>query len=351
MKRKPRGYWTKERCEEEASKYKTKREFQKNCGGAYNASYKNGWSDEICKDMIEVQKPTGYWTKERCEEEASKYKTRSEFQKNCGGAYSSAHSNGWLDEICKDMIEGKKPNGYWTKKNCAKEVYKYKTRSEFQKNSKSAWGSARRNGWLDEICKDMDVVGNKTMRCIYVFEFEDNYVYVGLTYNFKVRYNEHMSNLDGVVYKHIEKTGLTPKYIQLTDYLIEEEARIQEGIWEGIYRSNGWNILNIAKTGSLGGTVLKWDYETCKEETSKYKTRYKLQKNNPSLYSTLYRNGWLDEFLGKSKRKPIGYWTYEKCNEEALKYITISEFQKNSSSAYNTSRKNNWLDEFFPKNK
>ena len=34
----------------------------------------------------------GYWTKDRCREEAKKYKTKSAFRKGCQGAYGAAWS-------------------------------------------------------------------------------------------------------------------------------------------------------------------------------------------------------------------------------------------------------------------
>jgi hypothetical protein len=105
--------------------------------------------------MVENKKTVGYWTKERCQEEALKYKTRYEFQKNSGSAYYSAQKNKLLDEICSHMIDIKKPNNYWTKEKCAEEALKYKTKSEFQKKSSGAYEATRRNIWLNEICQHM----------------------------------------------------------------------------------------------------------------------------------------------------------------------------------------------------
>jgi predicted GIY-YIG superfamily endonuclease len=247
----------------------------------------------------------------------------------------------------------RKPNGYWTKERCVEEALKYKKRSEFHKKSQGAYFSARKNGWLDEICLHMGVFGNILMRCIYVFEFSDNYAYVGLTRHLKSRYNEHIKNIDGVVYKHMEETGLKPKYIQLTDFMDEKEASIKEGEWEKIYKSNGWIILNIAKTGTLGGCYLKWNYKSCKKEALKYQTRSEFQKNSNGAYCSARKNGWLDEVCKDmiEDKKPNGYWTKEKCTEEASKYNSRTSFSDNCVSAYGVSRKNNWLDEFFPKNK
>ena len=60
----------------------------------------NGWLDELCPHM-KTKKPNGYWTKERCAEEALKYETKSEFQKNSGGAYRAALKHNWLREAFK----------------------------------------------------------------------------------------------------------------------------------------------------------------------------------------------------------------------------------------------------------
>ena len=57
---------------------------------------------------------------------------------------------------------------------------KNKTRSEYRDNSYS-YRIALKNEWLDDICSHMKVIGNLHKRCIYVFEFSDKSVYVGLT--------------------------------------------------------------------------------------------------------------------------------------------------------------------------
>jgi len=46
-----------------------------------------------------------FWNKEKCVEEVKKYKTHSEFRKNSPGAYSSSFKHGWLYEILEEYIE------------------------------------------------------------------------------------------------------------------------------------------------------------------------------------------------------------------------------------------------------
>lgn len=93
--------WTEEACFEEAKKYKTRGEFSRKSGSAYHSALKNNWLDNytwfISKDNRDH--PVGYWTKERCLEEAKKYKSREEFNRNSRGAYRASNKNKWLDEF------------------------------------------------------------------------------------------------------------------------------------------------------------------------------------------------------------------------------------------------------------
>ena len=90
-----------------------------------------------------------------------------------------------------------------------------------------------------------------------------------------------------------------------------------------------------------------WHYETCMEESKKYKSRGEFCKGSSGAYDVARRNGWLDEYTwfedGRIK------WTYENCMEESKKYNTRTEFNKGNGSAYDVARKNGWLDDFFPK--
>ena len=101
---KPNGYYTKERCQELALRCKTKTEFCNNYSTAYNVVCKNRWIDDICSHMLEKRKPNGYWTKEKCHQASLKCKYKSEFKKNYSGAYHSARINNWLQYISIHLI-------------------------------------------------------------------------------------------------------------------------------------------------------------------------------------------------------------------------------------------------------
>ena len=152
QKVKPSGYWTKERCAEIALKYKTRKEFNKNDVNVYNTCVRNDWLDDVCSHMIyKKYKPKGYWTKENCEKEAIKYKTRKEFKTFSSSAYNCSVIYGWLDEICKHMISQNKPKNFWTKERCISEIKKYKTKNELKKNNPTVYRKSLNNKWFDEI--------------------------------------------------------------------------------------------------------------------------------------------------------------------------------------------------------
>jgi hypothetical protein len=300
-----KNYWTYDKCKEEALKYKTKTEYQKNSKGAYNSSRNNGWFEDICSHMISnvINKPYGYWTYERCKDEALKYKTRMEFKINSAGAYKSLMKNKWFSNLCVHMLVSKKLiHNYWTYERCKDEALKYKTKKDYKKNSirsyyaatrkhwidnicshmpnryykfskgecltealkyrtktefrtksVSIFGCSVKNNWIDEICSHMNPVGNKYNRCIYAAEFSDNHVYVGLTYNIDKRIKDHLKRRKSAIYKHIIKTGIQPEFKKITDYLDVNLASKIEGNKLNEYIKNGWVSLNKNKCGAIGG--------------------------------------------------------------------------------------------------
>lgn len=59
-------------------------------------------------------------------------------------------------DYCINCRDGKSvPHNHWTLENCKLEALKYEYRSEFQKQSRGAYTSARINGYLEECCKHM----------------------------------------------------------------------------------------------------------------------------------------------------------------------------------------------------
>jgi hypothetical protein len=187
--------------------------------------------------------------------------------------------------------------GYWSKEKCQEEASKYLNKRDFKLNSNGAYDASKRNSWLDEICKHMIKLGNRYNKFIYVYYFDDGFAYVGLTYD-KIQREKRRkySNNDSVI-EHQKITGLKPKYEQLTELLSVNSAIKMEAYYYDKLSEEGWKMLNKAKTGSIGSGIRKWTFEHCKVEAKKYRNKSEFQKNASGAYFSSLRNGWLNELF------------------------------------------------------
>ena len=130
--------WNKVNVTVEASKYNSKREFQKGSPGAYDYAWKHGLLDDLF-DNLRIQ-----WNEELVRKEAIKYKTKDEFQKGCSGAYKYARKYDMLDELFGKSV-------HWDENSIKSEAAKYNTKAEFKKCSGGAYQYAKRHNMLDEL--------------------------------------------------------------------------------------------------------------------------------------------------------------------------------------------------------
>ena len=138
--------WTKEKLLNEALKYNTKIDFQKQSTNAYSSAYKKGILDEICTHMN-----NGYikWTKENVIELALKYDCINNFRKNEVNAYDAASKRLKIIPEIRFLIGIKKnENKIWNKETCKNEALKYSTKIELIINNQSCYQAANKNGWL-----------------------------------------------------------------------------------------------------------------------------------------------------------------------------------------------------------
>jgi hypothetical protein len=230
----------------------------------------------------------------------------------------------------------------YTKDLCLKAALECKHRSEFARKHKGEYFAALRNGWLDDICSHMEVLGNRYKRCIYAYEFPniDNkkYVYVGLTDN--IAYRDRIHGIKGSVFLFCKKHEIPrPNPIQLTQYLCKEEAMEKEGLILSKYIASGWLPINRVKTGGLGGHLSNngFTFEECKARGQQFSTRSEWKKNDYPTYYIANKRGWMDKIIkqkeryGNSNQK---FWTEEKIHEAALKYKYRKDFRRKDSVAY-----------------
>jgi len=223
----------------------------------------------------------------------------------------------------------KKPNGYWTFEQCKKEALKHKHKKDFESKAKGGYLAAKRNKWLDDICKHMIKIGNYKNRCVYVFEFDDNHAYVGLTFNIHDRkYRHTVSDKNSPVFIHIKESNSKYKLKQLTDYINVNDTIKKEKEWANYYKNNGWVLLNRIKTGSIGGNIRIWTKENCHKEALKYNSRKEFMGNNMGAYLASNRNNWMDDITKHMKPKQHQQkWTGNMDNILKDNYSKISQLE------------------------
>ena len=354
----PSSYWTKERCIEDSLKYTTKKEWKNKSNGSYRVSCKNKWVGELSTHMVEGCKPPNYWTKERCIEEALKHNIKEHWKKQHPPSYQASLRNGWYNELTTHMIESTKPNGYWTKERCIENAKKFTTISDWSKANSTPVTNARANGWYDECTAHMFRVNkpanywNNKKRCM-----EEALKYTLIS---------DWANGSSASYTQARKNGwydecithMKNQRIRLdswTKELCHAEALKYKTKNEWIKnnnnsyraaRANGWYDEFITHMVVLKVKESYWTKELCHVEALKYTTRNEWRRNGFSSYKTAKTNGWLDECCTHIvKYKKPSKWTLSKCLEYSLKFKTKMEWKNNHSPSYHAAQKFGWSDE------
>ena len=322
--------WTEKKISEEAKKYSKRIDFQKNSPNAYQAASNRKLLDKVCSHMPKLRNDN--WTYDELKKIADKYDVYREFAKKENACYLYASRHGFIESITAHMKRRKR----WDSKKVRLEALKYQSKSEFENNSPSAWGAAKRLGIYDEVTKHMVLKGNRYKRIVYCIEFSDNHFYVGLTFDKVKRFNSHITQEKSSVFKYIKKTGLTPTFKELTDYIPKEEAVEKENFFLSEYISKGWVPLNVAKTGSLGSNLRIWTKEKIVEIVKKYTTISDFRKYDPKAYHVSHNHGWYDE-ITKNLQSHYKFYKYD---EEIVKnliknYKNLADFRKGEPGAYN----------------
>lgn len=152
IKRKPKGYWTLERCMESASEFDTLKEWRESVSSAYVKACKNGWIVDCWPDENRTdKKSSGYWTLERCTESAKTFKNRTEWSKGEAGAHDAAYRNDWLDTLFPTSDYFGNGRRRITLKQCIESVEKFNSISEWREADPSAYSTAASYGWIGVI--------------------------------------------------------------------------------------------------------------------------------------------------------------------------------------------------------
>ena len=241
-----------------------------NCAKGYDKPNKSKKDKEFWKKCIShmeyIFKPNGYWTKQGCKEVADKYTDRRIFHKEQYEVYKVIVREGWVDELLSHMIwttprgNVKYPDDWvWSLEDAINEAKKYKTRNELQKNNNHLYQWIKKHKWEDKCYHHMRALGY-SKRHIYVEEFKNSKTaYVGLSCQVKRRHYAHLGKekrygkVFSPVYNYMKKTGEKPKLKILTRRPVNSEnAGMVENKYMEKYKDKGWTLLNTAKAGSLG---------------------------------------------------------------------------------------------------
>lgn len=292
----PAGYWTKDRCIEEAKKHETRRDWRIKSVTSYEKAKKNCWMNECCKHMMERARVT----KDHCIEDAKKYKTRKEWAIKSVTLYERAEKNGWILECCKHMENGGRTRVYWTKLLCVEDAKKYRTKSEWQRSSSSAYQRARKNGWFEECCKHMDQTKKHHYwtkeRCI----------------------------------KAAKECKTRKEFIK------------RFGSAFGAARKGGWIEECCKHMERLLKPIGYWTKDRCIEDAKKYKSRAEWKKLSQS-YAAAQKSGWIDECSKHMEKQEK--WNKEKCIKVAKECRTKTELKNSFPGAHRYATRNGLLDD------
>lgn len=325
--------YNKEKCRDVALQCSSISEFSKKFSGAYQNCLKYGWLDEVCSHIKRIKRKNGYWNNENVIEEAKKYNTLKEFREKSQGAYDYASRNNLMDSIKTFLEVGCKPIGYWTYEKCLEEAKKYETLIDFHDKSSSAYTYSRKNNWLEkftwlESTRDKNYAKTYTIeelnelstQCINRAEFKEKYYHA---YNY-ARKNKLIQKLEfkpiiGVeIYKKHLKDGsktivskprntnkgrVIPR--KWTYEKCVEESKKYEYYHDFMTRSNSAYTTACYRKWIRDFIWLKkervepghWTYENCLEEAKKYKTLSDFHDNSNTAYDVSLKNGWIKDYV------------------------------------------------------
>ena len=96
--------------------------------------------------------PKNYWkNRDNIMDEAMKYSSKKEFKEHNLSAFLSAYKYGYIDEMPRLITQKQHKKGYWTYDNIEKEALKYNTKSQFANGNNTAYRAALKLGIIDDF--------------------------------------------------------------------------------------------------------------------------------------------------------------------------------------------------------
>jgi hypothetical protein len=149
---------------------------------------------------------------------------------------------------------------------------------------------------------------------IYVYEFPDGYVYVGLTFKEVERRRQHEHV--GPVFEHA-KICLPVYRVLQSGIRTPAEAAEAEIRWLDSYRSSGWKLLNDAPAGGLGSARLKWTPDALLKDAMKFSSRKAWYLGSQGAYAMAKKLGCFEECVAHMPRYDKSKRTWASPSDEA----------------------------------
>ena len=343
-------YWTLERIQASAKKYKTHKEWRKNEPKAFGSAVKK----KLLSKTKNLERTNERWTRAKIKEVVKNYKSFKEWiKKDKKGSYTAALRRGLLNDI--DLIghldKGKfgphnRKKIIWNRDSILKDALLYNSRSSWKRNSGSAVVAAIKIGCFNDATKHMAIMGSRFKRCLYSIEIKGTKeIYIGLTLNYENRIKEHLKKQ----FKNYSKKQLLIK--KLTRYISKDRtADLEDKLIESKKKS-GYKVLNQRKGGGLGGKILVWTKEKILEDAKKYQHKSEWVKGNQAAYQAalkydqsvskfeLFNKATAHMTTPKARKK----WTKEIVLADAKKYNYRSEWRKANEPCYRAASRLNIL--------
>ncbi len=242
----------------------------------------------------------------------SKYKDLSDWRKHCPKDYSSAKRQGYIEEICNIFgwrMFCKNPSGYWNKKRCIEEARKYYKIVDWKTSSVASYNAAKRNGWYEECIAHMKIKHRKSS-------------------NSKPRgyWSKYKNVLNSAKKIGSDKTWIDWK----TKFSGAYNSALKNGWLEGIKVKMGWDKKKPSK-------------EDCLNESRKHNSVTSWKNADKETYYAAIGETWYPECIAHikylKKRMPRGHWNIKTIIESIGNNTTIARWQKNASGAFDASRK------------
>ncbi len=302
-----RSSWTLERCKLSAKVYKTRSAWRIGAPSAYRAAKKYGWLQSCCAHMEYLKKPNGYWTEDKCLQDARQYLARSEWEKNSPSAYQRALKSGWLKKCSAHMKRPKVHNKKWTEKEILNSAAKYSARSQWAARELGAYIAARRLGILDEACAHMSN-GHRRWSVSAIAEdakrFQNRSSWRNASPGAYAAAKRR--RLLGTVTRHMKPV---PRRWSRQDILSEAKkfTILKEWRKKGSDSYSAALKLGIARVASrhMQRATRSWSKRELLAEGKKFKTRSEWQRKETSSYQIAARLGILDQAC--RHMRPIGH--------------------------------------------